>query len=176
MDTISRENNSILPVAGVVVGVLALLLGGFALVKASGLQKSVAAQDEKLARVDEVQSQVGAVSAANDKNARDIKSLTSTTQDAFNTVSGALGSIQAAITKLEEQRKPAAAAANGNNKGAAAHTPAVAGPGEYVIKSGDTGMKIASANGVSVSDLQAVNQGVNWNGLRPGQKLKLPKK
>ena len=37
-------------------------------------------------------------------------------------------------------------------------------------------MKIANANGVSLGDLQAVNPGVNWNGLKPGQKLKLPKK
>ena len=31
MDTISRENNSYLPVAGVIVGVLALVLSGVAL-------------------------------------------------------------------------------------------------------------------------------------------------
>ena len=45
-----------------------------------------------------------------------------------------------------------------------------------VVKPGDSGMKIANANGVSLGDLQAVNPGVNWNGLKPGQKLKLPKK
>ena len=33
MDTISRENNSILPVAGVVLGVLSLLIGGYAAIK-----------------------------------------------------------------------------------------------------------------------------------------------
>ena len=50
------------------------------------------------------------------------------------------------------------------------------GYGEYIVKGGDTGMKIATANGVSVADLQAVNPGVNWGGLKVGQKLKLPKK
>jgi LysM repeat protein len=172
MDTISRENNSMLPIAGVVVGVIALILGGFALVKASGLQKSVTAQDEKVARIDELQSQVCSMSAASDTNARDIKSLTSTTQDAFNTVSGALGNIQASITKLEEQRKPAASAA----KKGAAHAPAVAGPGEYVVKGGDTGSKIARAQGVSLGDLMSVNPDVNWTKLHVGQKIKLPKK
>ena len=29
MDTISRENNSMLPVGGIIVGVIALLLGGY---------------------------------------------------------------------------------------------------------------------------------------------------
>jgi LysM repeat protein len=37
-------------------------------------------------------------------------------------------------------------------------------------------MKIANANGVSIGALQAVNPGVNWNGLKVGQKIKLPKK
>ena len=42
MDTISRENNSsYLPVAGVLVGVLALIIAGVALVKVSSLGKRV---------------------------------------------------------------------------------------------------------------------------------------
>jgi LysM repeat protein len=52
----------------------------------------------------------------------------------------------------------------------------VAGPGEYVVKSGDTGVKIARANSVAIGDLQAVNPGVNWNSLKVGQKVKLPQK
>ena len=54
--------------------------------------------------------------------------------------------------------------------------PVVAGPGEYVVKAGDGGAKIAKANGVSLSDLQAVNPGVEWTKLKPGQKVKLPAK
>jgi LysM repeat protein len=54
--------------------------------------------------------------------------------------------------------------------------PAVAGPGEYVVKAGDGGAKIAKASGVSLSDLQAVNPGVDWTKLKVGQKVKLPKK
>jgi LysM repeat protein len=45
-----------------------------------------------------------------------------------------------------------------------------------VVKSGDTGSKIARNAGVSLSDLLAVNPGVNWNRLAVGQKIKLPQK
>lgn len=41
MDTISRENNSYLPVAGVIVGVLALVLSGVALAKISSAKKEM---------------------------------------------------------------------------------------------------------------------------------------
>jgi LysM repeat protein len=51
-----------------------------------------------------------------------------------------------------------------------------AGPDEYIVKGGDTGYKIATANGVSVADLQAVNPGVSWTALKVGQKIKLPAK
>lgn len=173
MDTISRENNSILPVAGVVVGVLALLVGGYAAIKASSLQKTVVAHEEKIAKIDGIESQVGTAASTADKAARDLTSLNRSMQDAFNTVGADLGNIHASLTKLEEsQKKPAAAAAKGGS-----HEPAVAGPGEYVVKSGDSsGTKIAKANGVSIGDLQAVNPGVNWSKLKVGDKLKLPKK
>ncbi|HYP16486.1 MAG TPA: LysM domain-containing protein, partial [Opitutus sp.] len=82
------------------------------------------------------------------------------------------GNIHASITKLEEaQKRPAAAVAK-----AGAKEPAVAGPGEYVVKGGDTGAKIARAEGVALGDLVAVNPGVDWTKLKPGQKVKLPKK
>jgi LysM repeat protein len=172
MDTISRENNSMLPVAGVVVGVLSLLIGCYAVIKASTLQKTVAAHEEKIAKIDGLESQLGSVSASADKSARDVSSLSRTTQDAFNTVAADLGNIHASITKLEEsQKRPAPAAAKGGSK-----EPAVAGPDEYVIKGGDTGAKVARAQGVSLSDLMSVNPSVNWTSLKVGQKIKLPKK
>ena len=52
----------------------------------------------------------------------------------------------------------------------------VAGPGEYVVKAGDTFAKIARANGCSISDIAAVNPGVESSKLKVNQKLKLPKK
>ena len=173
MDTISRENNSMLPVAGVIVGVLALLVGGYAAIKASSLQKTVVTHEEKIGKIDSIESQVTSAASSADKAARDINSLNRSTQEAFNTVAASLGNIQASITKMEEsQKRPAAAAAAKS----ATREPAVAGPDEYVIKSGDTFAKIARTQGFSLSDLQSVNPGVDSSKLRIGQKIKLPKK
>lgn len=173
MDTISRENNSMLPVAGIVVGVLSLLIGGYAAIKASSLQKAIATQEEKISRIDGIESQIGSVQTGLETSKRDVSSLSRTTQEAFNTVAADLGNIHASLTKIEEaQKKPAPAAA----KAAGPREPAVAGPGEYVIKGGDTGSKIARAEGIPLADLMSVNPGVNWSGLKVGQKIKLPKK
>ncbi|HWA84965.1 MAG TPA: LysM domain-containing protein [Opitutus sp.] len=172
MDTISRENTSMLPVAGIVVGVLSLLVGGYAAIKASSLQKTVATHEEKVAKIDNLEAQVNSVSAASEKSAKDINTLSRTTQDAFTTVSQMLGDANGKIKALEDaQKKPAAVA-----KGHASGEPVVAGPGEYVVKSGETGAKIARAQGCSLGELMAVNPDVNWNKLKPGQKIKLPQK
>lgn len=170
MDTISRENNSMLPVGAIIVGVIGLLLGGYSAIKLSSVNRTLAAHEEKMARFDTLEAQVSTSSAASEKAGRDIVSLTRSTQDAFNQMGPMLADINSKITKLEESsRAPVAKASTG---GAAA----VAGPDEYIVKSGDTGAKIARARGVSLPDLLAVNPGVNWNRLDVGQKLKLPKK
>ena len=52
--------------------------------------------------------------------------------------------------------------------------PVVAGPGEYIVKSGDTFAKIARTNGTTIAALTAVNPGVKSNSLKLGQKIKLP--
>lgn len=161
-----------LPVAGIVVGVLALLVGAYGAIKASSLQKTVVAQEEKVAKIDGIEAQAGSAAAAADKAARDITSLNRSTQDAFNTVAANLGTMQASITKLEEAAKKPAPTVAGKKGG----EPVVAGPGEYVVKGGDTGAKIARAQGVSLGDLMAVNPDVNWTKLHVGQKIKLPKK
>lgn len=171
MDTISRENTSMLPVAGIVVGVLSLLVGGYAAIKASSLQKTVATHEEKVAKIDSLEAQVNSVSAAADKTAKDVNSLSRTTQEAFNTVSQMIGDANGKIAKLEEAQKKPAAVAKGHGG-----EPVVAGPGEYVIKGGDTGAKIARAQGYSLSDLMAVNPGVDWSKLKVGQKIKVPQK
>ena len=64
MDTISRENNSMLPVGGVIVGAIALIIGGYGAIKVSSLSKTVAAHQEKVDKVDGLESQLGTVSAA----------------------------------------------------------------------------------------------------------------
>jgi LysM repeat protein len=176
MDTISRENNSMLPVGGIIVGVIALLLGGYAAITLSKVNKQLAEQDVKLAKIDTLESAVNNAAETASKAAKQTTDLRNQTQDGFNQMGGIMTGIQASVTKLEEAAKAKAAAPSGdkggkNGKKGEAPT---AGPGEYVVKSGDTGMKIAQANHVSVSDLQAVNPGVNWSGLKIGQKIKLP--
>jgi|UniRef100_UPI00404B8637 LysM repeat protein len=170
MDTISRENNSMLPVGAIIVGVIGLLLGGYSAIKLSSVNRTLAANEEKMARLDTLEAQVSTASAASEKAGRDIVSLTRSTQDAFNQMGPMLADINGKIAKLEEA--PKASVKTGAKGGA----PAVAGPDEYIVKSGDTGAKIARAKGVALSDLQSVNAGVDWNHLAIGQKLKLPKK
>lgn len=170
MDTISRENNSLLPVGGIIVGVLALLLSGYAAISLSKVNRTLNEQATRVGRIDVVESTSSSAAAAAEKAAKDIQSLTRSTQDAFNLVSTELSSLRTSVTKLEESSKrPAAVAKKGGEA-------VVAGPDEYIVKSGDTGMRIAAAHGIPVGDLQAVNPGVNWNSLKVGQKLKLPKK
>lgn len=172
MDTISRENNSMLPVGAIIVGVIGLLLGGYSAIKLSSVNRTLASQEEKMARFDTLESKVGTSASASDKVTRDVSALTRSTQEAFNQVGAELGNLRGAITKLQEA--PQAKVAAGKKDPNAA--PAVAGPDEYIVKAGDTGTKIATSKGVSWSDLQAVNSGVNWNRLAIGQTLKLPKK
>lgn len=173
MDPISRESSpSYLPVAGLIAGLLGLLLGVIALVNASKAPGRAAAYtDEKVAaqaaRLDGIEANASAASANADRAVNSIVSLQRSTNEAFTTVAGELTKVNTELAKVQEaSSKPAKASA----------APAVAGPDEYVIAGGDTGMKIARAKGVSLADLQAVNPGVNWNALKVGQKIKLPKK
>jgi LysM repeat protein len=176
MDTISRENNSMLPVGGIIVGVIALLLGGYSAITLSKVNRALADAQPKIDKIDAIEAQAAnaaaAVSSA-DKAAKDIQALTRSTQDAFNQVGGELGNLRAGLTKLEEAaKKPAPSPVAGAKKGEAP----VAGPGEYVIKPGDSFAKIARAQGVSINDIAAVNPGVSSSSLKIGQKIKLPKK
>lgn len=173
MDTISRENNSMLPVGAVIVGVIALLLGGYAAITVSKAKRTIADQQAKIERLEGLESRVDNAAQQAGNAVKNIQDLTRSTQNAFNDIGPLIGTLQVSVNKLEEAAKKPAPAAAAAKKGS---EPAVAGPGEYVVKAGDSGMKIAAANGVSIGDLQAVNPGVNWNRITPGQKLKLPKK
>jgi LysM repeat protein len=170
MDTISRENNSLLPIGGVIVGGLALLIAAYSAVSLSKVKSQVAAHEDKLSHFDDVASQASAASAqaASVKSALD--QVAKSTQDAFNAVGAEIGTMKADIAKLQETRS-AGRAVRGRS-----HGPAVAGPGEYIIRPGDTLSKIARSNGCSLSDLESVNPGVNSKHLRVGQRIKLPEK
>jgi LysM repeat protein len=170
MDTISRENNSLLPIGGVIIGVIALVVGGVAAFKLSAVNRTLAAQADKVAKIDDIAAQVGSAAAASDKAAHDIQSLQGSTQAAVNQLGTELATIDEKIKHIEESHVARAA------KGGAHGEPAVAGPGEYIVKAGDSGAKIARANGCSLSDLTSVNPGISWTHLKVGEKLKLPEK
>ncbi|MGH7994942.1 MAG: LysM peptidoglycan-binding domain-containing protein, partial [Opitutaceae bacterium] len=126
--------------------------------------------DPKIARIDDIASQASsAATTANQVNAK-IDSVVQQTQTAFNGVGATLGNIQSELAKLQERSKEAPMA-HGRH-----HGPVIAGPGEYIVKRGDSGMRIARAHGVSLHDLEAVNPGINWKRLRPGEKIKLPER
>ena len=168
MDTISRENNSMLPIGGIIVGVIGLLLGGYAAISLSKVNKTLADHQVKIDKVDTIEATAGTASATADKAKTDIAALQRSTQTAFDTVGPALASLREDITKIQESMKRPAAAKKGE--------PVVAGPGEYVIKAGDTFAKIARAQGCSPADIASVNPGVDSSKLKIGQKIKLPKK
>lgn len=180
MDTISRENNnSYLPIAGVIVGLLALVLSAVALVKVSSTAKTVAGYAEKIDKIDSIETSVQSAAADAEKAKNDIAGLQRQTQDAVNQIANDLGNIHASITKLEEAGKKAPAkvaknAPGGGNEGAAPGT--VTAEGTYVVKSGDSLAKIARANGVSLADLEAANPGIDPKKLKVGQKINLPAK
>ena len=179
MDTISRENNSsnYLPVAGVIVGLLALVLSAVALVKVSGLKTLSDKIDTATNTANSAAASAQNAASAADKAENDLKILHDSTQDGFTQVGGELGNIKGAIAKLEESAKPApkmAKAPKGAPDGSAPGT--VSAEGTYTIKSGDSLAKIARANGVSLADIEAANPGVDPRHLKIGQKINLPAK
>ncbi|MEO0054745.1 MAG: hypothetical protein RLZZ50_692 [Verrucomicrobiota bacterium] len=175
MDTISRESSpSYLPIAGLIAGLVGLLLGGIALANASKANKAAAAAAEQVtaqvARIDGVEASSSEAKATAERAASNIASLQRSTQDAFTAVAGEMGKINGELAKLQES------ASRAPKSSAKSSGPVTAGPDEHIVAGGDTGAKIARAKGVSLADLQAVNPGVDWAKLKVGQKIKLPKK
>jgi LysM repeat protein len=169
MDTISRENNSMLPIGGIIVGVIALAFGLYSSVAVSKVKNQLAEQQDK---VNSIATQVSDVSAKADQVKTALDTVAKQTNDAFQSVGNELGTLKGDVATLKEAAaKRVERGAKGGSK-----EPVVAGPGEYVIKGGDTLAKIARANGVSLADLQAVNPGVDSKHLKVGQKIKLPEK
>lgn len=163
------SDNKIPLIIGIGAIALAVLALAFA-IKAKGDAKGYEArfkaiEDAGYATKSEVNS--AAASAAKASDVSDVSAKVAGLESYVNTQ--VVPAIQAQKTVLDGLVKRPVAPGH-----TAAAGPAVAGPGEYVVKSGDTGTKIAKANGVSISALTAVNPGVNFSKLKVGQKLKLP--
>src|SRR5690349_10731884 len=129
MDTISRENNSMLPVGGIIVGVIALLLGGYAAITLSKVNKTLTEQGEKIAKIDAIEGAVNQAADTASKAAKATADLRNQTQGGFTEIGQHIGNLQAAVTKIEEaQKAKAEAVAKGGSKKGEKHE-VVAGPG-----------------------------------------------
>jgi len=171
MDTISRESNtSYAPIAAVIVGLLALVLSIVGLVKISAINREVAKVKDLPARVDTIQNDVRSAVSSADSAKTNVTNLANQTQRAFDTVTAELGNLRTSVNKIEMAGAPKASSSSSGSSSAAA----TAEPGTYIVKSGDTGVQIAKANGVSLSDLMGANPDVDWRRLKVGQKIKLP--
>jgi hypothetical protein len=178
MDTLSRDSNnsgSILPLVGVIAGGLALVLAIVALVKLSGVQKTLALHEESITKIATLETEVHSVAT---KSETDLNGLRVGFQNAFNQVGTEIGAINAKITKIEDAQKarPAAAAPGGKAGGGGVVTGTVDANGNYAVAPGDTLSKIAKKFATRVDAIEAENPGLDPARLKVGQKVKIPKK
>jgi LysM repeat protein len=177
MDTLSRDSssssNSIMPLVGVIAGVIALLLGIFTMVKANKIEKTLTAQGDEIAKIATIESDVRSATA---KSETDMKNLRDGIQNALNQVGTEIGAIRTQMTKMEEDMKKRPAAAPAGSKAGAG--PVATGvrnaDGTYTVAAGDTPSKIARKFGTSVDSILAENPGLEPSKLRVGQKIRLP--
>ena len=175
MDTLSRDSSSgsgsIMPMAGLIAAVVALVLGIAALVKLSTLQKTVAQHGEEIPKIATLENDVRATST---KAEADMKNLRAGVQTALDQVGAEIGTMRGQLTKIEEAQKARAASPGG--KGGGAPTGVRNADGTYSIAPGDTFAKIAKKFGMRLDSIQAENPGVDASHLRVGQKIRLPAK
>jgi nucleoid-associated protein YgaU len=181
MDTLSRDSNgsgSVLPLVGVIAGALGLILAIVALVKLSTLQKTVNTHGDEIVKIAKIDTIENDLRAATSKSESDLRGLRQGVQDALNDVGTQIGTLRAQVTKVEEAQKarPAAAAAGGKAGAAAAPTGVLNPDGTYTIAPGDTFSKIARKFSVRMDAIEAENPGLDPSKLRPGQKIRIPRK
>lgn len=163
-----------MPLAGVILGVIALLLGIFTMVKANKIEKTVTAQGDEIAKIGTLENEMRASASKTDT---DLKTLRDGVQNALTQVANEIGALRAQVTKVEEEmkKKPApAAAGKAGAKGGAVATGVRNADGTYTVAAGDNLSKIARKFGTSVDAIESENPGVNSNNLKIGQKLRLP--
>ena len=177
MDTLSRDSSStsnIMPMAGVILGAIALLLGIFTMVKATKVEKAVTAQGDEIAKIATLESEVRSSAA---KSETDLRNLREAVQKAFNDVTTTFGDVNAKIAKMEEaMKKPAPAPAAAKGGAAAAPTGVLNADGTYTVAAGDNLTRIAAKFGARVDSILAENPGLEPTRLRVGQKIRIPRR
>src|SRR5690606_13618409 len=109
---------------------------------------------EQISRIDDIDARVSTATATAEGASRNIGSLQRSVQENFNLVATEIGKSNGEIAKLQEAISKKSTVTTKETKST---EPVVAGPDEYVIKSGDSFSKIARAHGVSLHDITAVN-------------------
>ncbi len=163
-----------MPMAGVILGAIALVLGIFTMVKANNTQKAVAAQSDEIAKLTNLENDMRAASA---KSETDLRNLRTEVQRAFDGVSTTFNDINAKLAKIEEaMKKPAPATAGAKGGATPVPTGTVNADGTYTVAAGDTPIAISRKLGVKLDALLAENPGLEPRNLRPGQKIRVPKR
>lgn len=178
MDTISSDNNesfSYLPILALIVGLIAGVLGGVALAKVSNINQSLSEQSAVADRVDALETELRKTSTSAEQATARINKVAGETNAAFKQFSEAFGELRTSVEEMHAAPAPvqtASVAPSGGDSVASSSPAAVAG--QYTVKGGDTGSKIARNAGVSLNALLNANPGVNWNRLGVGQVLNIP--
>ncbi|MDB4385287.1 LysM peptidoglycan-binding domain-containing protein [Opitutaceae bacterium] len=179
MDTISSDNNesfSYLPILALIVGLIAGVLGGVALAKVSNINQSLSEQSAVADRVDALETELRKTSTSAEQATARINKVASETNAAFKQFSDAFGELRTSVEEMHASPTPvqttSTSSSEGDSSGASA-APATAA-GQYTVKGGDTGSKIARDAGISLNALLNANPGVNWNRLSVGQALNIP--
>lgn len=163
-----------MPMAGVILGAIALLLGIFTMVKATKVEKAVTAQGDEIAKIASLESEVRSAAA---KSENDLRNLREAVQKAFNDVTTTFADVNGKLAKMEEAMKKPAPAPAGAKAGAAAAPTGVMNPdGTYTVAAGDNLTRIAAKFGQRVDAILAENPGLEPTRLRVGQKIRIPRR
>jgi len=164
-----------MPLAGVILGGIALVLGIFTMVKATKVDKAVTAQGDEIAKIATLETEIRSASA---KSETDLRNLRENIQKAFNDVSATFADVNTKLGKIEEaMKKPAPQAANGGKAGATPAPTGVLNPdGTYTVAPGDNLTRIAAKFGQRVDAILAENPGLEPTRMRAGQKIRIPRR
>jgi hypothetical protein len=136
------------------------------------VNRPLAAQADKVARIDDIATQVAsAFGRERQGGAGHYDPRRTQTQAAVNQLGTELATIHEKIKHMEEAHvaKAAARAPRGGE-------PAVAGPGEYIVKPGDTGVEDRARQRLHAFRPGVGQPGRHLDHLKVGEKLKLPEK